>query len=147
VAHASSGEGLERAIHELAPSLKVIAPAREWRERPVDTTAPRDPHLLVRVRVAPAADSDVATVIIGFDSGIPVTVNGVPMELPELIEILSLIGGRYRVSEPNHTPALTLLQRAYRASNGNDAVRLRLQPHSLVVVNENDADQELVSPA
>jgi hypothetical protein len=86
------------------------------------------------VRVAPAADSDAATVIIGFESGIPVSVNGVPMGLPELIEILSVIGGRYRVSETNHTPALTLLQSAYRASNGDEAVCLRLQPGSLAVV-------------
>jgi argininosuccinate synthase len=151
VAHGSSDDELDAAIHALVPSLRVIAPAREWREQPVDTTDPRDPHLLVRVRVAPAADSDAATVIIGFESGIPVSVNGVPMELPELIEILSVIGGRYRVSEPNHTPALTLLQSAYRASSGDDAVCLRLQPGSLELVESGfgriDSDPELVSHA
>ena len=145
VAHASSGDELDAAIHRLAPSLQVIAPAREWHAQQIDpsdylkghrltsATARPDRHLLVRVRVAPAADSDVATVVIGFASGIPVSVNGVAMELPELIESLSLIGGRYRLST-DHTPALTLLQNAYRASNGDGNIQLRLQPGSFELV-------------
>lgn len=160
VAHGSSDEELDAAIHRLAPTRRVIAPAREWRARQIDpadyakvrrltpATARPDRNLLVRVRVAPAADSDVATVVIGFASGIPVSVNGVAMELPELIESLSLIGGRYRVTDENHTPALTLLQSAYRASNGEDCVQLRLQPGSLAVdVVPGFSRTELVSQA
>lgn len=144
VAHGSEDEALDAEIHALTPGLQVIAPAREWREHDIDvvdyvkmhhlTPAADHPdhHLLIRRRVASAAsDTETATLSIGFDSGIPVSVNGVTMTLPELIEILSLIGGQYRVQDD--TPALTLLQSAYRESAGHGPVTLQLQPGSLVV--------------
>jgi len=80
---------------------------------------------------------------------VPVSVNGVTMELPELIESLSLIGGQYRIDNANTrpasaqgatvgkpasaqgatvgNPALVLLQSAYRASAGHGSVTLTLQ--------------------
>jgi hypothetical protein len=49
------------------------------------------------------------------------------MELPELIESLSLIGGQYHVDDETAVPALVLLQRAYRECGGNGAATLKLQ--------------------
>jgi len=73
---------------------------------------------------------DTATVTIGFEAGVPRSVNGVAMELPELIESLSLIGGQYRVDDENAAPALVLLQRAYRESAGTGSVTIKLRaPH------------------
>ena len=48
----------------------------------------------------------------------PRSVNGVAMELPELIESLSLIGRQYHFDDTNGVPALVLLQVAYRSSTG-----------------------------
>jgi len=159
VAHGSADESLDREIHALAPDLRVLAPVRESLVRCTDTLpAPAHPdrHLLMRSRVAPAATGSMATVTIGFDTGIPVSVNGVPMALPELVECLSLIGGQYRLDESNHTPALTLLQSAYRLSHGHGSISLQLQAGSLVVSSSETAsgpaagghhDSELVNHA
>lgn len=154
VAHGSADEALDAEIHGLAPDLRVIAPARESGAQYIDgpeyatrhqltAAVHRDRHLLMRRGVPPSvAASGTATVAITFESGIPVSVNGVAMALPELIESLSLIGGQYRVHESNSTPALTLLQSAYRLSDGHGSVTMQLQPGSLVVSNS-----ELVSHA
>ena len=136
VAHGSGDDALDAEIHALAPHVRVIAPAREGNPGHVDAQpAPAHPdrHLLLRGRVMPAASGSTATVAIAFEAGIPVSVNGVPMALPELIESLSLIGGQYRVHGSNNTPALTLLQNAYRVSHGHGCVSLHLQSGSLVV--------------
>ena len=138
VAHGSADEALDAEIHALAPHLRVIAPAREEHARQITASpalAHPDRHLLMRSRVSPAAAGSTATVTIAFDAGIPVSVNGVVMALPELIESLSLLGGQYRMHESNKTPALTLLQGAYRVSKGQGSVTLQLQAGTLVVVS------------
>ena len=158
VAHGSLDETLDAEIHARSSRLRVIAPAREWRAHQLDvadyvkmhrlTPAAKqsDRHLLIRRRalsVNPATDA--ATVTIAFESAVPVSVNGVAMELPELIESLSLLGGQYHLGESTAAPALTLLQAAYRASTGSGSVTLQLQPGSPTVVVSSFSRTELVN--
>ena len=149
VAHGSADEALDAEIHALAPHLRVLAPVRAGnvrRDKAQPSLAHPDRHLLMRARAVPAATGSTASVTLAFDAGIPVSVNGVPMALPELIECLSLIGGQYRLQDSNNTPALTLLQRAYRVSHGHDSVSLHLQSGSLVV-SSVETTPELVNHA
>ena len=95
-------------------------------------------NLLMRRPGRPATDE--ARLTIEFESGIPVSVNGVTMGLRELIEIVSLIGGQYpddavasgfsRMSAAA-SPALGLLQAAYRACGGHGSATLHLEPQSV----------------
>jgi hypothetical protein len=55
------------------------------------------------------------------------------MELAELIESLSLIGGQYHVDDANAAPAVVLLQRALKATDGSGSVTLRLRAGSVIV--------------
>lgn len=161
VAHASASDALDAAIHAVDPMRpkrhSVLAPVREWREQGVDPASyvkmhrlssgavHPDRHLLMRRRPSSAADATgPATVTIAFESGIPAAVNGVAMELSELIESLSLIGGQYRVEASTNAPALALLRSAYRHSGGHGSVTLQLQPGSLVVSGFSRTDPALV---
>jgi argininosuccinate synthase len=156
VAHASTGDGLDAHVRQLRPSLRVLAPAREWTAQGVDVAeyvklhqlspgvVRPERHLLIRKPASSASGCEAAQVTIGFENGIAAYVNGVPMGLSELIESLSLIGGRYGLGEeaPIPTPALGLLQAAYSASGGNDAVTLLVRCGSIAV-----AGPEAVNPA
>ena len=134
VAHASVDTTLDAEIHTLDPMLRVLAPARDVMHhlQPAGAGHP-DRHLLMRraAGTAPSA-TETATVTIGFEAGVPRSVNGVVMELPELIESLSLIGGQYQIDGSNAAPAFVLLQRAYRESAGRGSVTLKLQASSMV---------------
>jgi argininosuccinate synthase len=157
VAHASMDDALEAEVHALDPARRVLAPAREWLAQRLDvaeyvkmlhlpaSAVHADRHLLMR-RSSPSSATDPARVTIGFEGGIPASVNGVAMGLPELIESLSLIGGQYGLdaSATTPAPALALLQGAYRACGGRDDVTLQLQSGSLAVV---DAPPALVNHA
>ena len=146
VAHASFGGSLGEQIHSVDPTLRILAPAREWISRGVDVSeyfkgnilsppaADAQRHLLMRRPVVPA--TDVAHVTIGFEDGIPVAVNGVTMALRELIESVSLIGGQYADGLGEVSPALSVLQAAYRASGGRGAATVQLQPGSFVIVDD-----------
>ena len=137
VAHASSDPALDAVIAALGSSLRVLTPARDWSAQNIDVAeylkshrlspgiAHHDRHLLMRHPAASASESD-ASVTIGFAAGVPRSVNGVAMELPELIESLSLIGGQYHVDDENGAPALVLLQQAYRECAGDGAATLKL---------------------
>ena len=70
----------------------------------------------------------------------PRSVNGVVMELPELIESLSLIGGQFHIDHANAAPALVLLQAAYRAIAGNSSVTLRLRAGSVEAALPSSAE-------
>jgi hypothetical protein len=151
VAHASIDPMLDAEIHALDPALRVLAPAREWRahdlvveeylkmHRLTPAASHPDRHLLMRRAMAARTPGtlgtpgtfNTATVTIGFDAGVPRSVNGVAMELPELIESLSLIGGQYHIDDANAAPALVLLQNAYRTSAGHASVTLKLRPGSV----------------
>lgn len=158
VAHASRERSFDGCLADIEPALKVIAPAREWRERgigvpdyarahhlpPASTRAER--HLLIR-RVAPALlQSDgSARVTIAFDAGVPVSVNGVEMTLEELIESVSLIGGQYGFGDGAvPAPAAVVLRAAYAASAGHGSAPVRLEQGSLVVA-ERESRPALVN--
>jgi argininosuccinate synthase len=152
VAHASVDTTLDDEIHAactradlkvgpyhlrvLAPALKVgpyhlrvLAPARDGMPHASNGAVHPDRHLLMRRArtLGTPGTLDPATVTIGFEAGVPRSVNGVTMELPELIESLSLIGGHYHVDDENAAPALVLLQRAYRECGGDGAAALEIR--------------------
>ena len=130
VAYASTHPSLGEHLQALDPALNVVVAAGEGMSA---TGAVRDGcHLLMR-RPAFAAD-EPAHVTIGFDAGVPVSVNGVTMELRDLIESLSLIGGEYAEATAA-APALDLLRDAYSACGGRGSFTLRLQPAQPVLVN------------
>jgi argininosuccinate synthase len=75
-----------------------------------------------------AAPDTGATLELGFERGVPTVVNGVPFDLSELIESLSIIGGRHgvgRIASSNDTggrirrvheaPAAVILHAAHAA--------------------------------
>ena len=134
VAHASIDDKLDTEIRALDPALRVLAPARDVMHHVPAGAVHPDRHLLMRrARTSgtlgtpgPSGTVETATVTIGFEAGVPRSVNGVAMELPELIESLSLLGGQYHVDDENAAPALMLLQRAYRECGGIGAATLAL---------------------
>lgn len=146
VAHASAHESLDRAIGALDPALRVLAPAREWIARHVDVAdyvkrhhlspgvVRPERHLLIR-RPVSTASGEAASVTIGFDEGSAASVNGVSMGLPELLESLSVIGGRYGLGQSAAVPApaLDLLQAAHAASGGRGSVTLLVRDGSIAV--------------
>jgi argininosuccinate synthase len=151
VAHASTNDGLETHVRRLKPSLRVLAPAREWTSQGVNVAdyvkshrlspgvVRPERHLLIRKPVATASGCEAAQVTIGFEDGIAAYVNGVSMGLSELIESLSLIGSRYGLGEgdPLPAPALELLRAAYAASAGNDDVTLLVRCGSIAVAGQH----------
>ena len=141
VAHASPGMALDREIATGDPTLRIVAPAREWdmddsalidyaraRHLPIGPT--REPHLLTRRAVDPArAATTDAALAIAFEGGLPVSINGVSMALQELIESLSLIGGQHGIGYAAAVvaPAADILRAAYAAAGGSSGtVRLTL---------------------
>ena len=137
VAHASVDTVLDAEIRALDPTLRVLAPARDLRHHVSAGAVHPDRHLLMRRArtvgtLGTLGTPETATVTIGFDAGVPRTVNGVSMELPELIESLSLIGRQFHIDDENPAPALLLLQSAYRPSAGVGSVTLKLQTGSVV---------------
>jgi argininosuccinate synthase len=147
VAHASTNDGLETHIRRRKPSLRVLAPAREWTSQGVNVAdyvkihrlspgvVRPERHLLIRKPASSASGCEAAQVAVGFENGIAAYVNGVSMGVSELIESLSLIGSRYGLGEgdPLPAPALELLQVAYSASGGNDSVTLLVRCGSIAV--------------
>ena len=130
VAYASTHPSLGEHIRSLDAAMRVVVPGGEWLS---NTSAIRDGrHLLMR-RTACVAD-EAAHVTIEFDQGAPVSVNGVTMELRELIESLSLIGGEYAAATAD-APGLDVLRTAYSACGGRGAVTLHLQPAQPVLVH------------
>ena len=79
-------------------------------------------HLLMR---RPAFGGGAAHVTIEFHERVPVSVNDVPMELRELIEILSLIGGEYaaRYRRPAGAGSVAC---GVRACGGRGSITLQL---------------------
>jgi argininosuccinate synthase len=119
--------------------IEVLAPVREWQARgvtiaqhPVAQGVPQNDargerHLFIRPAV-PCAPSDEATVTVEFDAGLPVSINGVTMVLPDLIESVSLIAGQFGVgaASAQPTPAVVVLQAALRAAGDDGTARVRL---------------------
>ena len=160
VAHASMDPGLETSVRAVDSTLRVFAPARAWHIKgitvaeyvkmhrlPAGAVHP-DRNLFMRHSPSAPGFDHPATVTIGFEAGTPVSVNGVAMELPELIESLSLIGGQYSLARSyDGSPALTLLHSAYRSCEGRGSVTLQLNPGSLVVSGCSRTNPEPVNHA
>ena len=127
VAHGGDEEDqveIEAAVHVLDPSIRVIAAHAEcasllhsvhttlW-ERATEDASMSTPR--------PEPDSP-ARIELSFEAGLPVSVNGIPMSLRELIESISTIAGTHgvgRVIDTSgaavHAPAAVVLQAAHDA--------------------------------
>jgi argininosuccinate synthase len=143
VAYAAVDSSLGNEVRALDPTLRILAPVDEWTTGDVGTHVHH--HLLMRP--ARATPSGAARVTLAFEDGMPVSVNGVTMELRELIEIVSLIGGQYAVGPWKASPALGVLRAAYRVSGGRGSATLELRPGSLTSVDEPAASPALVNHA
>jgi argininosuccinate synthase len=134
VAHGGSEEdhaAIEAAARALDPSIRVVRTgttrahplhavhATLW-ERPTEDTSTSMPK--------PELDAP-ARLEIAFEAGLPVSINGIPMSLPELIESVSTIAGTHGVGRvldtagtAVHAPAAVVLHAAHDAL-GADAAR------------------------
>jgi argininosuccinate synthase len=121
VAHGSRHHAFDDEIHAIAPSLRVLAPARAMRDDawleyvrrhglPVPIlrgTCAIEQHLWGRTLTWDGDQpppprltrqlAEAARVQIHFERGVPTAINGVPMAPAELIECLSLIGEQHGV--------------------------------------------------
>ena len=158
VAHASSRTTVSEVIRTLDATRPIVAPAREWLERGIDVSeyvaghrlqagvVSSERNLLLR-RPLPGA-STPAHVTIGFEAGLPVSVNGVAMGLKDLIECVSVISGQYSATPSVGAPALTLLQTAYAVSGGRESATVELRPLTIAVADDRATQQqELVNRA
>ncbi len=116
VAHGATGvdrDRLEALIRDLAPELAIHALdvvategvavdenlwARSVR-RPADSgpEARSSVRTFTRTHAPEACSPEPAVVEIAFERGVPVAVNGVPLAVPELIEVIDTIGGDHGV--------------------------------------------------
>ena len=145
---------LDAALAAVAPNMRVLAPAREWnmdarrladyaRARSLPGAAERrEPHLLIRRVVDPArAPQAAAHLDVQFEGGVPVSLNGVPMTLVELIESVSLIAGQYGLGHgsPRPAPAAIVFHAAYAAArDGDESVRIALQAGSYQIETRSE---------
>lgn len=109
-------DGIEAAVHAIAPEMKVVAVTREWdltpaamaeyaRERGIPfLTPPASGDASMR-----PARSTALYVTIEFKAGVPVKINGVEMDLVELLTSLDTIAAAQR------TTGSAALGAAYRA--------------------------------
>jgi argininosuccinate synthase len=127
VAHGGDEEDqaeIETAVRALDASIRVVAAHAE------SVHAPHTVHSTLWERgtgVAPTPlpkpEPDApARLEIAFEGGLPVSVNGIPMSLPELIESVSTIAGTHGVGRLTdtsgtavHAPAAVVLQAAHDA--------------------------------
>ena len=147
VAHAAVHESLDGHIRAVRSTLDVVAPVRELIARHIDVAdyvkihqlspgvARVERHLLIRRAASTASGCEAASVTIGFEDGMAASVNGVLLGFTELIESLSLIGGRYGLGalDPLPAPALGLLQAASAATGGRGSVTLLVRDGSFAV--------------
>ena len=189
VAHGSRARAFDEAIHAVDAGLRIIAPARAWSTSTADlTTYVRAHHLPVqsmptdcridqnlwgRVVTWDQADeppaaraherarrlSEPALVDIHFESGVPTSVNGVPMSAVELIDCLSLIGSQHGIGHVRAThdgehgvcdmPAAVVLRAAAAAAGGRVTtdVCLKLGDGRYDVLTSGDRHSLLVNYA
>ena len=142
VAHGCTGKGNDQVrfdvtFQTLDPSLKIIAPVREWKwtrdeeiryaeQHGIEVEAkiespysidqnlfgrsceagvledpweapPEQPYLLTS---DPDSAPDPTEVVIGFEAGLPVSLDGEPLAMTELIAMLNRQAGAYGISPP-----------------------------------------------
>src|SRR5918994_464262 len=90
IAHGCTGKGndqvrIESTVIAVDPSMKIIAPVRGWQ--------------MGRAEEAPDEPEDV---VVGFERGVPVSLNGGRLELVELLERAGEIGARHGVGIVDH---------------------------------------------
>jgi argininosuccinate synthase len=116
-------EEIEAAVRRLDASIRVIAAHAETVHAPhaVHSTLWERPGVAAAPLPKPEPDAP-ARLEIAFEGGLPVSVNGIPMSLPELIESVSTIAGTHgvgRVTDTSgtavHAPAAVVLQAAHDA--------------------------------
>jgi argininosuccinate synthase len=114
---AAGRDPLGALVRELEPSMTVI---------PIDSlTGVRESAS----RRRPLVTSSPAHVEIAFANGVPVTLNGITMRLPELIDSLATIAAEHGIGQGEHAvmPAITVLRAAYEALAASDGtVSLKL---------------------
>jgi argininosuccinate synthase len=142
VAHRRRGRDcvrIENSVRALNPDLHVLslgAPAERVKTRTnlwgraVDYETREGPAeaMYSWTKSRDAAPDTGAGLELGFERGVPKAVNGVPLDLSELIESLSIIAGRHgvgRIASPNETgdrfrclyetPAAVVLHAAHAA--------------------------------
>ncbi|MBI4264280.1 MAG: argininosuccinate synthase [Acidobacteria bacterium] len=159
VAHGSSTPGMDEAIARLAGNVRIVALTQEWaragldvdayarahgvsRGGPAAGAASARRHLLCRpVSDLSRAPDAAAHVDLTFERDVPVAMNGVPMSVTELIEILSLIAGRHGIGRWNEieAPAAVALHAAYgalRRSDGHVRLSFFKGQHTVVAIDE-----------
>jgi argininosuccinate synthase len=111
---------LERTLRAIDPSLAVVAPAAEWAmsaDQLVEYAADRRVTLPaamiggIATRSTGAAPSEPAFVEVGFEKGIPLSINGVTMPLADLIGSVSILAAAHGVA----AGALGVLHMAHEA--------------------------------
>jgi argininosuccinate synthase len=134
VAHGGGEEDhaeIETAVRALQPSIRVvrIAAVRAHSPHAVHATLWERPTVdASKSTMKPELDAP-ARLEIAFRAGLPISVNGIAMSLPELIESVSTIAGMHGVGLVTdtsgtsvHAPAAVVLQAAHGAL-GTDAAR------------------------
>ena len=134
VAHGGSEEdheAIETAVRALDRSIRVVRTGIE-RAHPlhaVHATLWERPTKEASTPMPKPEPDAPARLEIAFEAGLPVSINGIPMSLPELIESVSTIAGTHGVGRvfdtegtAVHAPAMVVLQAAHDAL-GDDAAR------------------------
>ncbi len=132
VAHGGSEDDhaeIEAAMRVLDPSIRVVLTGTRRAPHAVhETLWERPTEDLSTAMPKPEPDAP-ARLEIAFEAGLPVSINGIPMSLPELIESVSTIAGTHGVGRVLDTagaavnaPAAVVLQAAHDAL-GVDALR------------------------
>ena len=134
VAHAGSREdheAIETAVRALDRSIRVVRTAMERSQSPhaVHATLWQRPTEDASTPMPKPEPDAPARLEIAFEAGLPVSINGIPMSLPELIESVSTIAGTHGIGlvfdtagTAVHAPAAVVLQAAHDAL-GADAAR------------------------
>jgi argininosuccinate synthase len=107
--------------------------------------------LIERPVIDPSNAPDVpAHVDLCIENGLPVSINGVPMSVAELLESLALIAGQHGIGRLPHidAPAAPIVRAAYDALDGRDgAIRFRLHKGELSMLPASDPKSVLVNHA
>ena len=123
VAHADRAghrAAIEQTARAIDPALVVLAPAGEWDMSHAELVAYADErHVLlpapmiggVAARSTARLPGEPAFVDLGFDRGVPIAINGVVMNTPDLIASLDILAGAHGAAEG----ALAALHMAHAA--------------------------------
>jgi len=130
MAHASKGTAMDAAARLLHPTLRVLAPAREWVMTEAQQAAyirarqipfqPPSPPAGTEVSGRDGGSPEPAAVEVAFERGVPTGINGVAMPILDLFDSLGTIAaahgvGRSRGRDLRQAPAAIVLHAAHRA--------------------------------